>query len=104
MAKIISLFRAIHAKIHNFFYITKNKNCVVGSSPAICGAVDIYGNGRIIIGDHVRINSGKWCNPIGGDTRMLLAAEEGASIVIGNNVAMSNSAIIARGGFKSMMT
>lgn len=50
----------------------------------------------IRIGKGVRINSAKWANMIGGDCRTIITASEDAEIIIGNNVAISNSAIVAR--------
>ena len=52
--------------------------------------------GKIKIGNTVRINSGMRYNPIGGDCRTILFADEGGDISIGNNVGMSNCAIISK--------
>ena len=57
------------------------------------GWVKIYGSGSIIIGKGLKLNSGIKYNPIGGDTKLFLISNEGASLRIGNNVGISNSTI-----------
>lgn len=55
----------------------------------------IYAMGRIQIGDNVSINSGTKFNPIGGQNRTLLVTHSTGKIVIGNNVGISNSALVS---------
>lgn len=59
------------------------------------GCMFIRGRGQVSIGDNVRITSCRETNPIGGDTKMVIHAKAGSRISIGNNVGISNSAIIA---------
>ncbi|MBO9561997.1 MAG: acyltransferase [Niastella sp.] len=59
----------------------------------IFGPLLIINRGRMTIGDHARINSGKYKNPIGGDTRSSIVVKPGALLTIGTNLRMSNSAI-----------
>ncbi len=59
----------------------------------IFGPLLIINRGKMVIGDHARINSGKYKNPIGGDTRSSVVVKPGASLSIGSNLRMSNSAI-----------
>ena len=67
-----------------------------GPGCAFNGIVCAEGTRNIRIGSHVRINSGKHYNRIGGDTRTLLKTmgPEGA-IQIGDRCGISNSTIIA---------
>lgn len=51
--------------------------------------------GNVIIGKNVKIKSSLKSNPIGGQSRTILFARENASITIGNNTGISNSAIVA---------
>lgn len=66
--------------------------------PIINGRLRLYsGKGaKIRFGKNVRINSGMRFNPIGGDAVAILYAQPGATISVGNNCGISNSAIIAR--------
>lgn len=57
------------------------------------GIVLIHNKGRISIGSPSRINSSKYKNIIGGDTRSSIIVKKGAQLIIGNNFKMSNSAI-----------
>jgi acetyltransferase-like isoleucine patch superfamily enzyme len=59
----------------------------------INGALLIVNKGKITIGDQARINSGKYKNPIGGDTRSSIIVKPHASLTVGKNFRMSNSAI-----------
>jgi acetyltransferase-like isoleucine patch superfamily enzyme len=65
--------------------------------PSINGILKIHGNGLIQIGTNVRINSSESSNPIGGMTFAMFAAYGDGKITIGNNVGMSNCAIVCRG-------
>jgi acetyltransferase-like isoleucine patch superfamily enzyme len=60
----------------------------------IQGVLCITGYGRISIGDGTRMNSGPRRNPIGGDTRLVLACR-GGEIEIGENCGLSNCAIVS---------
>ncbi|MES2388310.1 MAG: acyltransferase [Bacteroidota bacterium] len=63
------------------------------------GAVHIHNkNGKLRFGNNLQIISGRYGNPIGGDTKMLIRIGPGALLEIGNNVSMSNSAIVCRAG------
>ena len=53
------------------------------------------GNGKIVFGKDCVINSAKWANIIGGDTRTAFIVNNGAVIRIGNNVGISNSTLVA---------
>ena len=51
--------------------------------------------GAIEFGEGVRINSSLESNPIGGSSRTIIFAKDGASIHIGNNVGMSNCTLFS---------
>jgi len=59
----------------------------------IFGPLLVLNKGSITIGEDARINSGKYKNPIGGDTRSSVVVKSGATLTIGTNFRMSNSAI-----------
>lgn len=61
----------------------------------IRGRIKIHGNGNIQIGRNVKINSSEESNPIGGETYTVLALK-GGKIIIGDNVGMSNVAIVSQ--------
>jgi len=62
----------------------------------IRGPVRLRGAGTIKIGPGFRGNSGQDFNPIGGDDGINLVAGNGALILIGQNVGVSNSTFVAR--------
>lgn len=66
------------------------------ASPKIKGRIYMVGKpGAIEFGEGVRINSSLESNPIGGSTRTIIFAKDGASIHIGNNVGMSNCTLFS---------
>ena len=54
------------------------------------------GDGKYIIGDNVEINSSVRDNPTGGGYLTSLNSLEGATLIIGNDVGISHSAITAK--------
>jgi acetyltransferase-like isoleucine patch superfamily enzyme len=58
----------------------------------IFGPLLVVNRGSISIGNNARINSGKYKNPIGGDTRSSIVVKSKAVLTIGANFRMSNSA------------
>ncbi len=66
--------------------------------PVINGRLMLFSgkNAKISFGSHVKINSGIRFNPIGGDSLAIIYAMPGATISIGSNCGISNSAIVAR--------
>ncbi|WP_276481351.1 acyltransferase [Paraflavitalea pollutisoli] len=59
----------------------------------IFGPLLLMNRGVMKLGADARINSGKYKNPIGGDTRSSIVVKKNASLSIGTNFRMSNSAI-----------
>jgi len=72
----------------------KIKHIDIGCNFISFGTIFVRGKGKIEIGNKVIITSCRETNPIGGDTKTILYAN-GGTIKIGNNVGISNSAIIS---------
>lgn len=70
------------------------KHIRYGEGLIIHGIIFIQGR-NISIGRNVTISSGKRANVIGGDCRTILSARENGGIIIGNNVGISNAALIS---------
>jgi acetyltransferase-like isoleucine patch superfamily enzyme len=76
----------ISFKIHS---VTYGSNCVIN------GRLRLYGKGRLILGDNVRINSRYRNNPIGGNRSTSIYIKQNAIVRIGDNTGLSNVAIYA---------
>ncbi len=85
--KIIFFFN----NIFNFFIL--RMNAVKHGKADIFGILVVNNKGSIEIGDRARINSSRFKNIIGGDTRSSIVVKKGAVLKIGSNFRMSNSAI-----------
>ncbi|MBC8032767.1 MAG: acyltransferase [Chitinophagaceae bacterium] len=59
----------------------------------INGSLFIFNKGTLIIGEHAKINSSKYVNTIGGDTRSSIVVKKGGSMHIGRNLKMSNTVL-----------
>lgn len=59
----------------------------------VSGRIFIRNEGKIRIGVGTRINSASWTNPIGGNDRTYLQIMRGGVLQIGDNSAISNTAI-----------
>ncbi len=93
--KAIRLLDCIYNNVMLWHYGAKEEHGKV----CINGKVRIYGQkNAILFGSGITINSGKGCNPIGGDTRTFLYTMNGGSIYIGNEVGISNSSLVANAG------
>lgn len=66
----------------------------IGKFHKLSGRLLIKNRGIILIGENVRINSGKKYNIIGGDVYTNLLVGLGACLRIGDNVGISNSTIV----------
>ena len=71
------------------------RNIKTGEGLVCYGPLFIRGTGTIVLGNKVRINSCRETNPIGGDIRTILFAKGNSRISIGNNVGISNTAMVA---------
>ncbi len=82
-----------------FFFLTViNKlifriNHVKWSSPTINGILVLINKGDFVYGKGLKINTSKYKNIIGGDTRSSISISKQAKLEIGDNFRMSNSAI-----------
>ena len=65
----------------------------VDQSVSVSGRIFIRNEGKIRIGVGTRINSASWTNPIGGNDRTYLQIMRGGVLQIGDNSAISNTAI-----------
>ena len=72
-----------------FHRVTLGKNVVVN------GRLRLFGKGKLIIGDNVRINSLYRMNPIGGNEFSSIYIKPSAVVKIGNLTGLSNAAIYA---------
>ena len=75
--------------------IMKIRGIKVGTGFVGYGSIFIRGTGSIELGNNVTVNSCRETNPIGGDVKTILFAKGNSHISIGNNVGISNSAIVA---------
>jgi len=56
----------------------------------------IHRSGKLLIGNHFRMNSGRLHNPIGRNQRCVLSVGENACLTIGDHVGMSSVAIVCQ--------
>lgn len=89
--KIFRLLFFLFYYIQN--YISLKVNHVSYVNLKINGFLLIYNKGHLRIGKESKINSSKFKNIIGGDTRSSIIVKKGAELTFGNNFKMSNSAI-----------
>lgn len=93
--KTLGLVRKLYyfpLKIKNLITIGLN-HVSGGKKMDVRGSLLLVNEGKCIIGKNVIINSSKFKNIIGGDTRTSLIIKKGATLTIGDNVKISNSAI-----------
>lgn len=81
-------------RIYNYLLLKHNK-VSYGNDCEFKGKILVQGKNSIIIGNKTRIKSGLKYNPIGGDSKSILVARNGGRIIIGDNVGMSNSTLVA---------
>lgn len=100
IGKIYTIFRKLRdiccslVNLISFMFFKVN---LLGKPGKMEGILTIRSSrkGAITIGKKVQFRSGKGYNIIGGDTRLILRAYRNGSITIGNNVGISNSAIVS---------
>lgn len=89
--------------LYNIIVLTSNK-VVLGANSVINGRLIVscetmnyehIQRPTISIGENVKINSGRYYNLIGGETRTIFRTIDEGKIIIGNNVAMSNTTIVS---------
>lgn len=91
MKKIVLKILDNFIKIYNSYNM--KRNAVNIRNFIIRGKIYIRNYGSISIGKNFEANSGNRYNPIGGDTILRIIVEKNASLIIGNNVGISNSTI-----------
>lgn len=67
-------------------------NRVAYSDFKIFGLIALMNKGTLSLGQKIRINSSRYANVIGGDTRTSFVIKKGASMQLGNNISISNAA------------
>jgi len=93
MGNILCFFSTVINRIFNFVQL-KRKKASVGNNLKINGFLKVYGRGKLVIGNDVKINSCESSNPIGGMTHCVISTAGDAKLTIGNNVGISNSALV----------
>lgn len=95
---IVGRIKEVVNQVYNRANIGVKKNVSLGKNVVINGRLNLRltDEGKIIIGDRVRINSGKDYNIIGGDTRTNLVTVGKGKIWIGSGTGISNSTLIAQ--------
>lgn len=95
MRAIINFFvviRCFNYKLINKFYFLFY-GIEIGKYWNINGIIYVRNNGKILIGDNFKVNSGIDYNTIGGDIITRLITNNDANLKIGDNVGISNSTI-----------
>lgn len=81
---------------HYFYYLFNYLQLKVNNTGfekfKIFGLLIVQNKGSFVIGNNVRINSCKFANVIGGNTRTSFVIKPGGSLVLGKNISISNSA------------
>ncbi len=90
MIKFLREVYFLISRIQNIIILRLNK--VIYSKVHIYGRVLIFNKGTFKIGENTKINSSKYKNIIGGDTRTSIIVQKDAILIIGKNVKISNSA------------
>ncbi|WP_418747608.1 acyltransferase [Frisingicoccus sp.] len=94
MKRLIKRIVFLFYLIINKFELKRHK-VSYGKNLVVRGRLLIQGSGLITVGDNTRIKSGIKYNPIGGDGISILAVKESGEIIIGKNVGISNSTLVA---------
>lgn len=92
---MISKIFNIKSNIYNRIVLSY-RDVKYGNGLKINGQIFLRGKGKLILGNNVRINSSLESNPIGGNTRTTFHISENAKVCIGNNVGISNTAIVSK--------
>lgn len=74
----------------------KKYGWIIERNVKINGRIYLHGDGFLKVGSHVRINSSEAANPIGGMRYSVFVVENPGVLSIGDNVGISNSAIVCR--------
>ena len=93
--KLLHKLDAYHRKVDNIInrVVLWINGVEFERSVLISGRIFIRNEGKIRIGVGTRINSASWTNPIGGNDRTYLQIMRGGVLSLGDNSAISNTAI-----------
>lgn len=80
--------------IFNFFQLILVRGGLLRNLIGIRGKVYFSIHGKVLCGRNLRVNSGENFNIIGGDVRTSIIVGRNGKLLIGNDVALSNSTII----------
>lgn len=98
---LYSVCRKLYSAIYVVYCIVWNRfsfffqGVVLRGTVRIRGVVYITNLGRLVIGDQVRLNSGRRPNPIGGDESLNFWTFPEGVISIGDGVGISSATIVA---------
>lgn len=83
-------------------FILRMKGCEMGKNVMMNGIPYIRrkGSGRILLGDHVNINSSRWGNWLGTPGAMILSVENGAVLELKSGAGVSSAQIVANVGIE----
>lgn len=81
-----------HYAFYAINYLLLKVNKAQFSNFKIFGLLTVSNKGKLVIGSNVRINTNRYANVIGGDTRTSFVIKKGGSIILGSNISISNSA------------
>ena len=83
-------------------FVVRMKGCELGANVILNGTPYIRrkGNGRIVLGEGVNINSSRWGNWLGTPGAMILCAEHGAVLEMKSGSGISSSQVIANIGIE----
>jgi len=100
--RIVFLLRGVKKIVYCYYFDSVNRitfkrqDVTIRGKAIIVGKIFVSNRGTISIGASFRANSGYNKNPIGGDTILRLICMKNAKLMIGDNVSMSNSTILAK--------
>ncbi len=94
-------FRVVFSTIFNLLRF-KRKGVEIKRCPHFDGLIMVSKSkgATIRIGEDVYMNSGRRCNPVGFEHRMMISATGNGTIEIGNHVGMSNSVLFSTNSIK----
>lgn len=84
--------------LYNLLLCRFNQNIKTSGKVRLVGpiSINIRNNGKLVLGDGLRMISGLMLNPLGRNLASSIRVEENAQIVVGNNVGMSNVSLWAK--------
>ncbi len=91
--KISRLIDIVHTKLRLWGNGVQCKSYRIVGIPYI----ETSKGGKIVFGNNLDMNNGMMANQIGFNTPCTLRAENGGSIIIGENVGMSQTTLVAKG-------